>query len=424
VIVPPRSREPGLRFKPFDLGVSAPWLQRPPRRPPRRESFNAREQALAERIKRLKKEAGSHSPSAWTLAKLIPELRLKVDACFLSNPYATNLFLMHFHREVIRPRKLRALLELYPSQNRVIASKLGRVLDLEPLSIFVGNGAAEIIQAILHRFTREKILVNLPTFSPYYEFARPDTRVVFNVLRKENEFRFDPAAYLELVHREQPDTVVLINPNNPDGGYVRHAVLLELLEALTSVPNVIVDESFIHFACEGDDYTYRSAAEEVRRFPNLTVVKSMSKDFGVAGIRAGYAVMAPDRVRTLLDNGYLWNSSGLAEYFFDLYSRPDFQWRYERERIRFIRNSRRFFAALTKIQGLHVYPTSANFALVELHNGLSAEELVCRLLIRRGIYTRTCDDKKGLEAGKFLRIAARNRPENAYIIRSLRRMIG
>jgi histidinol-phosphate/aromatic aminotransferase/cobyric acid decarboxylase-like protein len=197
-----------------------------------------------------------------------------------------------------------------------------------------------------------------------------------------------------------------------------------LLEELRFVPNVIVDESFIHFACEGERFAYWSLANEVRRFPNLTVVKSMSKDFGVAGIRAGYAVMAPERVRTLLGNGYLWNSSGLAEYFFDLYSRPDFQERYERERIRFIRNSRRYFAALAKVPGLHVYPTSANFALVELQNGLSAEDLVCRLLIRRGIYTRTCDDKKGLEGGKFLRIAARNRPENAYIIRSLRRLIG
>ena len=121
-------------------------------------------------------------------------------------------------------------------------------------------------------------------------------------------------------------------------------------------------------------------ADQVGRLPNLTVVKSMSKDFGVAGIRAGYAVMAPERVRALLDNGYLWNSSGLAEYFFDLYSRPDFQAQYERERIRFIRNSRRFFAALAKIDGLHVYPTYANFALVELRGGLSADELVCRLL--------------------------------------------
>src|SRR5947207_3243224 len=127
-VVVQRSRPPGLKFKPFGLDLTVPWLPRPPRPAPRRMGLNAREQALAERIKRLKKEAGSHSPSAWTLAKLIPELRMKVDACFLSNPYATKLFLMHFHREVIRPRKLRALLELYPSQNRVIATKLGRVL--------------------------------------------------------------------------------------------------------------------------------------------------------------------------------------------------------------------------------------------------------------------------------------------------------
>jgi histidinol-phosphate/aromatic aminotransferase/cobyric acid decarboxylase-like protein len=383
-----------------------------------------REAALIERIKRLKRESGSHSPSAWTLAQRIPELRLKVDACFLSNPYATKLFLMHFHREIIRPRKLRALLELYPSQNRVIAAKLGDVLELNPDSIFVGNGAAEIIQAILHRFTREKILVNVPTFSPYYEFTRPDTQIVYNVLRKEDNFRFNPAAYLELVRRERPDTVVLINPNNPDGGYIPYPTIRGMLEELRSVPSVIVDESFIHFACEGNSFLYRSLANQVCRLPNLTVVKSMSKDFGVAGIRAGYAVMAPDRVRALLGNGFLWNSSGLAEYFFDLYSRPDFQAQYERERIRFIRNSRRFFGALAKIDGLHVYPSYANFALAELRGGLSADELVCRLLIRRGIYTRTCDDKKGLETGKFVRIAARNRPENAYIIRSLRRMIG
>ena len=144
-----RPRDHGLKFKPFDLGVSARWLQQQRRKSLARIGKSPREAALIERIKRLKKEAGTHSPSAWTLAQRIPELRLKVDACFLSNPYATKLFMMHFHREVIRPRKLRALLELYPSQNRVIAAKLGRVLELDPESIFVGNGAVEIIQAIL-----------------------------------------------------------------------------------------------------------------------------------------------------------------------------------------------------------------------------------------------------------------------------------
>ncbi len=419
-----RPREPGIKFRPFDLGVSSQWLQHQRSKLPTRANLNARELLVADEIKKLKREAGSHSPSAWTLAKQIPELRLKVDACFLSNPYATQLFLVHFHREMIRQRKLRALLELYPSQNRVIAHKLNRVLDVNPDSIFIGNGAIEIIQSIVHRFAREKMLINLPTFSAYYEFARPDTTVVYHHLRKENEFRFDTRAYLDTVRRERPDTVVLINPNNPDGGYIAHRDMIELLAALKSVPNVIVDESFIHFACENDNFAYRSLINQVERHPNLIVVKSMSKDFGVAGIRAGYAVMAPERVQTLLSNGFLWNSSGFAEYFFDLYSRPDFQAKYERARVRYIKNSRRFFTALTRIPGMHVYPTAANFALVELTGKLSAEDLVCRLLIRRGIYIRTCDDKKGLEPGKFLRIAARSRPENRYIIRSIRRLLG
>jgi histidinol-phosphate/aromatic aminotransferase/cobyric acid decarboxylase-like protein len=419
-VIRERTREQQLKLGKFDLGQSARWLESRVRHSAWRGALSPRESALTERIKLLKREAGSHSPSAPTLAKMIPELRLRVDACFLSNPYATDLFLDYLHREVIRTGKLRRLLEFYPSQNRVIAGKLSGAVGVPPEYLFVGNGAVEIIQAILHRFIGDKILVNLPTFSPYHEFVRSDTQVIYNVLPRENDFRFDPEAYLQRVGREKPDTVVLINPNNPDGGYIPYATLVHLLEELRHVPNVILDESFIHFACEGDDYAYRSLSGEVDRFPNLMVVKSMSKDFGVAGIRAGYAVMAPERVQSLLNNGFLWNSSGLAEYFFDLYSRPDFLIEYERKRVHYIRHSRRFFKALSLMSGLYTYPTSANFILIELRNGMTAEDLVCRLLIRRGIYTRTCDDKKGLEPGKFIRVASRCRSENRFVLRAFR----
>ena len=413
----PKSRKPGA----FDLGHSARWLEAHMRTVIRRGPLSPREKALADRLMQLKREAGSHSPSAPTILKMIPELRMRVDACFLSNPYATELFLDHLYREVIRPGKLRMLLELYPSQNRVIAAKLAAALNLPTERLFVGNGAIEIIQAILHRFTASKLLVNLPTFSPYYEFARPDTQVVYHLLRKEDDFRFDVGAYLQTVRRERPDTIVLINPNNPDGGYIPHETLLAMLEELRDVPNILVDESFLHFACEGEGFAYRSLTGHLGRFPNLMVVKSMSKDFGVAGIRAGYAAMSPERVRALLDNGYLWNSSGLAEYFFDLYSRPEFHADYERKRVHYIRHSRRFFKALGTLPGVHVYPTHANFALVELRrDDMTAEDLVCRLLVRRGIYTRACDDKKGLEPGRFIRVASRTRSENRYVLRGLK----
>ena len=199
---------------------------------------------------------------------MIPELRLRVDACFLSNPYATDLFLEYLHREVIRTGKLRKLLEFYPSQNRVIAGKLSGALGVPPEYLFVGNGAVEIIQAILHRFTGDKILVNLPTFSPYHEFARPDTQVVFNVLlARTTTSGSTPRRTSSGCAARRPDTVVLINPNNPDGGYIPYATLIRLLEELRDVPNVIVDESFIHFACEGDDYAYRSLSGRDRPVP-------------------------------------------------------------------------------------------------------------------------------------------------------------
>ena len=134
----------------FDFGASVRWFESRVRHAASRGVLSPRDQALAERIKRLKREAGSHSPSAWTLAKLIPELRMKVDACFLSNPYATELFL-----DVLPPRGhpcggSSAPPDLYPSQNRVIATSWAGSSNLEPDSLFVGNGAAEIIQAILH----------------------------------------------------------------------------------------------------------------------------------------------------------------------------------------------------------------------------------------------------------------------------------
>ena len=72
--------------------------------------------------------------------------------------------------------------------------------------------------------------------------------------------------------------------------------------------------------------------------------------------------------------------------------------------------------------GLYTYPTSANFILIELRNGMTAEDLVCRLLVRRGIYTRTCDDKKGLEPSKFIRVASRCRSENRFVLRAFRDM--
>jgi histidinol-phosphate/aromatic aminotransferase/cobyric acid decarboxylase-like protein len=152
---------------------------------------------------------------------------------------------------------------------------------------------------------------------------------------------------------------------------------------------------------------------------NVVVLKSMSKDFGIAGLRCGYAIMAKERVTELLKNGYLWNSNGIAEYFFKLYSRKDFLSEYELVRRKYITESLFFIAELNQIRNIKIYPTRANFVLIELLNGLTADDVSADLICNHGVYVRNCNDKIGLE-GEFIRVAARSKEENKLILKAIK----
>lgn len=381
-------------------------------------AFTDQEAPLAAQLVALKAAAGSHSPSLLTIREELPDLEITVDACFISNPYATQLFLDYLKAELLDTGAIRDVLEFYPSQNQVIAAYIAGHLGIDTESVFVGNGAIEIIQAVIHSYASTRIMVTLPTFSSYYEFAAGHAEVVYFHLEKEREFRLDPEEYLAAVRELQPDVVTLINPNNPDGSYIPFDDIQAILAGLPEHVTAIVDESFIHFAFEDLNLDIRSIIGECQRYPNLVVVKSMSKDFGIAGIRAGYAVMSPDRIKQLLASGYLWNSNGLAEYFFRLYCREDFLQKYDIVRKQYILETQLFYRQLEKVPGIKTYPSMANFALVEILDGVSADDLMQHMLVRHGVYVRTCSDKVGLE-GHFLRIASRGLRENQLIIDAL-----
>lgn len=381
-------------------------------------SFSPEEEIVRKKIIDLKKDSGTHSPSIQTIVDLVPELIIKVDACFLSNPYATELYMDYFKSEVIDQGKLRDLLEFYPSQNSVIAGLVSKAINIDSNKIFIGNGAIEIIQAIIHRFAKEKLVINIPTFSSYYEFALESLNVNYFVLEKEADYNLDIEKYIKYIKDVKPDTIVIINPNNPTGNYIYKKDLVRILDELSFVENIIIDESFIHFAFEDDLYNEVTLSKLVSTYKNLYIVKSMSKDFGIAGIRAGYAIMAEDKVQLLLKNGYLWNSNGLAEHFFRLYCRPDFVTKYQILRKKYIKETQKFIKDISKIPSIKVYSSTANFVLLELPEGVSSETVTSILLIRYSIYVRNCDDKIGLN-GNFLRIASRNKEDNHHIIESL-----
>lgn len=380
-----------------------------------------KEQRIAYRIRQLKEASGSHSPSVFTLSEELSELNIIVDACFLSNPYATDLFVEFLTKDLIETGKLRSVLEFYPSQNDVIAASIGNAINVPKENIFVGNGAVEAIQAVMHQFVESKIIVNIPTFSSYYEYARKDTKVVYYQLEKKNSYALDTENYLEFVNKNNPDSVVIINPNNPSGSYLKYNELRFLLGSLKKIKNIIIDESFIHFAFEDSECQLISTTELFEEFSNLIIIKSMSKDFGIAGIRAGYAIMNKNKISELLENGYLWNSNGLVEYFFRLYQRSDFIQKYELVRKKYIAQMQRFFNELSEIKQLKVYPSMANFVLVELLDGSTSANFVSKMLINYGVYTRTCNDKIGID-GEFIRIASRTKKENTIILDAIQDM--
>ena len=373
-------------------------------------------------LKNLKEKSGSHSPSIVTMLRDVEGLKISVDACFLSNPYATDLFMNYLQNEVIKTNKLRSYLEFYPPQNKEIAKTIATAINISPDYIFVGNGAIEIIQAIVHRFCTKKICIIIPTFSAYYEFIMPGIEVIFYKLIKTEDYILNEQDFIDFVQKNQPDTIVIINPNNPNGDYINLKKLKTIIESLAMVENIILDESFIHFAFEDDKYELIKYENWVLEHENLILVKSMSKDFGVAGLRAGYAVMQPRKVAMLLNNGYLWNVSGLADYFFKLYSDKTFLNLYEEIRKQYLDVSKIFYNKLSQISNIKVLPSKANFFLIELLHEQPVFDFCMDLLVDHEVYSRDCSDKIGLE-GKYVRIASRTTEENEIITKAITKII-
>jgi histidinol-phosphate/aromatic aminotransferase/cobyric acid decarboxylase-like protein len=147
----------------------------------------------------------------------------------------------------------------------------------------------------------------------------------------------------------------------------------------------------------------------------------MSKDFGIAGIRCGYAIMSKEKVEYSIQKGFLWNSNGISEYFFSLLSDKSFIDDYEKTRVKFLDEFNEFYNELIKIDGIDVYPSKTNFFLIDLKTKKSFD-FVCWMLIEKGIYVRSMDDKigMGIDRNTFVRIAGKTKEENLYIVESIK----
>lgn len=336
------------------------------------------------------------------------------DFCYLVNPYFPPEKLVsemkaNFH----------VLLTEYPSgaaQQSLLASKIFNVM---PEHIVVGNGAAELISS-LAKYVEGKVAIPFPTFNEYPErFTHAE---VVPVPTDVETFAYSADDILKTVRQTGAKTVLLINPDNPTGNFLKKDAALRLCEELKK-DNVtlIFDESFIDFAAKEIRYTLLDE-EILNEYQNLIVVKSISKSYGVPGLRLGVLASSDATyISHIRKTNAIWNINSFGEYFLQIYDKYNKTYAAACDSIAEERS--RFIKMLSEIESIKVFPSEANYVLCRL-NGIKAGELTVSLLEKYNIFIKDLSSKKGFESGGYIRLAVRNKEDNDALIAALKDILG
>ncbi|MCG5218273.1 pyridoxal phosphate-dependent aminotransferase [Streptosporangium sp. KLBMP 9127] len=341
--------------------------------------------------------AGSHSPSYFSLTRGSSERSDLVDFCIPCNPYFPTEEMFDRLREGMVD-----ILKYYPSDAETITKELCSTLGLNPATVAMGNGSTELITWIDHLLVKESLAVPVPTFGRWTDQPlETGKRVDMFPLQEAQGFRLDVEAYVRFIRERGSRVAVICNPNNPDGGYVARHEMVRLLDRLNDLDLVVVDESFIEFV---DAEPYASVADEAAIRPNVVVLKSLGKNFGLHGVRFGYLVANPalaGRVRRALPR---WNLNSFAEIVVSLLGEHLDEYRHS---LRMLAQDRvTMMRQLASLPGLTVYPSQGNFLLVRLPEGKDGVGLRDYLMSEHGVFVRECGNKLGATS-RFLRLVVR-----------------
>jgi histidinol-phosphate/aromatic aminotransferase/cobyric acid decarboxylase-like protein len=229
------------------------------------------------------------------------------------------------------------------------------------------------------------------------------------------DFTLDVDAFIAHVQETGANSVVIVRPNNPSGTLVSKEKVIRMLQAFGGLDLVLVDESFLYFA--GPDYLDLSVAGLIHEFPNLVIVNSMSKAYGVPGLRLGYALSGDKQfVARLRAELPIWNINSLAQFFLENIGRYTSQFADSCAQVRAATQA--LYQGLKSVPFLEPYPTHGNYVLCRTASGLTGSELTARLFEDFGVLVNDCSGKRGLDS-RFFRIASRTTEDNAELIRIL-----
>lgn len=335
-----------------------------------------------------------------------------LDFCYLVNPYFPSRRMIDEMKANFEP-----LLRNYPSGMGINSLLAGKYFGIRQNYVVVGNGAAELIKNLMES-SDGKFGVTFPTFEEYPN--RLDKSRIVEFRPGNNDFSYTAGDLTAFFADKDIDTLLIVNPDNPSGNFIPVDDILAVAKWCADRGiRLIVDESFVDFS---DGFTANTLLrnEILDNFPGLCVMKSISKSYGVPGLRLGVLASADtELISRMKKDVAIWNINSFAEFYMQIYNK------YEKDYIRagemFRREREEFLAQLSEIPYLRVIPSQANYFLCEITDRFSSRELALRLLSEFNIFIKDCSAKKGFgDVGQYVRIAIRDRGDNNRLIEALK----
>lgn len=331
-----------------------------------------------------------------------PQLK---DFCYLVNPYFPTTGM----KDEIKA-SFDALLTQYPSGMKVNSLLAAKYFGIRQEYVCVGNGAAELIKCLVENHCPGTTGFVMPTFEEYPN--RSDDNVIYSPENKD--FKYSADDLKTFFADKDISNIVIVNPDNPSGNCIAYDELIGLIEwAGQKGISIVVDESFVDFT---DNHLHASLLnnDTLQKYLHLTVVKSISKSYGVPGLRLGVIASGNvEQMELMRKEVAIWNINSFAEFYMQIFGK------YEKDYLkacdRFIEERNVFFKELSAIPFLRVIPSQANYFLCEVTERYTSQQLTKLLLTRYDILIKDCSGKAGFEGKNYVRIAIRDREDDSML---------
>jgi len=331
-----------------------------------------------EKVKLIQSRYGGY----WRYPKLL-------DFCYLVNPY-------------------------YPPQK--MKDEL-RSNGVHQENILVGNGAAELIKSLME-YLNGKVGFVRPTFDEYPN--RYDRCNSIDYIPDNHDYSYTADDLMSFFEGKEISSLVVVNPDNPSGNYIAKKDLLRLIKWAGEINiNLVIDESFVDFADEENATLIEQ--DILNANPHLYVMKSISKSYGVPGLRLGVLASGnTEAISYMKKDVAIWNINSFAEFYLQIEEKykKDYTEALKRFRLERIR----FAEELSKIKGIRVIPSQANYIMVELASDISPKDLLKLLLIKYEILIKELTTKTN--GRNYLRLAVRNTEDNNALLNALAKELG